>query len=243
MTDQELIAAIRQCRPADLSDGMDALGLVNAGSMSSDMRPVVPGIRMAGFAYTVKYVPADKPAKVCSTLEEYEAELSRWCKDLYSFYDPLAYGKGKDKVIVVDMGGIPAGLWGSDIGLKGINDGFAGVVIDGGCRDSYECNLEKVKVWCTKRTFNHVYGRLKSAGVNIPVQCAGITVNPGDIVCGDDDGVLVIPRNQAEKVVKFALEILRKDQISRADGYKEIGLKPDKTLGDFRKIKGRKRKR
>jgi regulator of RNase E activity RraA len=233
MNDHDLLAAIRLCRPADLSDGMDAIGLVNAGSMSTDMRPVVPGSRMAGFAYTVKLAPVDRPAKACTTFDEYAAELDRACKDLYSFYAPLAYGKGTDKVVVVDMGGYPGGLWGSDIGLKGMHDGLAGVVIDGGCRDSYECGIEKVKVWCSRRTFHHVYGRLRCAGVNLPVKCAGAAVAPGDIVCGDDDGVIVLPRSRAEDVLRFALPILEKDQKSRADGYRELGLAPDETLGRY----------
>lgn len=233
MTDQELIAAIRQCRLADLSDGMDALGLVDQGSMSPEMRPVVPGMRMAGFAYTVKFVRTERKAPPCSSFDEYLAELNAWCKDLYSFYEGLASGKGADKVVVVDMGGYPGGLWGSDIGLSAKKDGLAGAVIDGGCRDSYECALEQVKVWCTRRTFNHVYGRLELAGVNIPITCAGVQVNPGDIVCGDDDGVLVIPRDRAEEVLSFAQQILRLDQKSRAEKYRQLGLKPDGTLGDF----------
>jgi regulator of RNase E activity RraA len=231
MEANEILEKIRLCRVADLSDGMDAIGLVDAGSMSPEMRPVVPGMAMAGFAYTVKLVPAQKKAKACLTYEEYSRELDEWCKDTYSFYGPLAYGKGKDRVIVVDMGGYPGGLWGSEIGMKGMIDGFAGVVIDGGCRDSFECGLEKVKVWCTKQTHRHVYGRLVTGGINVAVQCAGVTVNPGDIVSADDDGVLVIPANRAEEVLKFAIPILKKDQKDRSKGYEKLGLKPDATLG------------
>jgi len=55
--DVELLNRIRQCRPADLPDAMDAVGLVDTGSMSPEMRLIRPGIKFAGFAYTVKYVP------------------------------------------------------------------------------------------------------------------------------------------------------------------------------------------
>lgn len=116
MIGQGLIQRIRACRLADLSDAMDAIGLVNTGTMSSRMRPLRPGIRMAGFAYTVKLVPSQKAVKVCSTYEEYQKELGEWCKGTYSFFQGLVDGKGKDKV----------------------------VVIDSGCRDSYECNLGKL---------------------------------------------------------------------------------------------------
>ncbi len=233
MTDQELLAGIRECRPADLADAMDALGLVNTGTMSSAMRPLRPGIRMAGFAYTVKLVPAQEDVRVCDTIEEYWQDLGRWCEETYAFTAGLTEGKGKDKVVVVDMDGYPGGLWGSDIGMSSLKWGVAGVVLDGACRDSYECNLERLKVWCTTRTFNHVYGRLRSAGIEVPIQCAGVAVRPGDVVCGDDDGVLVIPRERADKVLAFARAIHQSDQKSRAKHYKDLGFAPDESLGEF----------
>ena len=57
MTNEELIKLVRKCRPADLCDGLDAIGLVNNGTMSSEMRPIRPGIEFAGFAITVKLLP------------------------------------------------------------------------------------------------------------------------------------------------------------------------------------------
>ena len=229
MNDGELIERIRKCRPADLGDGMDAIGLVNVGTMSPEMRPIRPGIRFAGFAYTVKLVPAQRQVKACRTVEEYNAELGKWCADTYSFTSGLA--DARDKVCVVDMGGHPGGLWGSDIGMGMMKNGISGVVLDGTCRDSYECNIEKVNAFCTKRSFNHVYGRLVTGGVNVPVECAGVTVKPGDVVCADDDGVLVIPRERAEEVLVFAEAILKADQKARAAKYRELGLTPDETLG------------
>jgi len=234
MTDQDVLENVRGLRLADLSDGMDAVGLVGTGTMSSAMRPLRPGIKMAGIAYTVKLVPTQADVRVCTTLDKYMLDLGKWCNDAYAFVGGLTDGRGKDKVVVIDMDGYPGGIWGSEIGLNSVKWGVAGTVIDGACRDSYECNLEQLKVWCTTRTFNHVYGRLVNGDVNVAVECAGVTVNPGDIVCGDDDGVLVIPRDRAEIVVDFARAILEVDQNSRARLYKEVGLTPDDTLGKFR---------
>jgi 4-hydroxy-4-methyl-2-oxoglutarate aldolase len=230
MNNRELIEKIRMCRLADLADGMDAIGLVNTGTMSSEMRPLRPGISFAGFAYTVKLLPTQKEVKVCRTVEEYQAELGKWCSDTYSFMKGITPETGGDMVVVIDMGGYPGGIWGSENGMDTMRKGIAGAVIDGACRDSYECNLEKVNVFCTKRTFNHVYGRIVSGGVNVPVQCAGVTVNPGDVVCADDDGVLVIPRDKAEEVLKFALAVLKDDMKTRYDHYKALGFAPDETL-------------
>jgi len=233
MTDQELLKNVRGLRLADLSDGMDAIGLVGTGTMSSAMRPIRPDIKMAGIAYTVKLVPTQADVRVCASIEEYMQDLGKWCDDSYAFVGGLMDGNGKDKVVVIDMDGYPGGIWGSEIGLNSVKWGVAGTVIDGACRDTYECNLEKLNVWCTTRTFNHVYGRLANGGVNVPIECVGVAVNAGDIVCGDDDGVLVIPRDRAETVVEFAQAILEADQRSRARLYKDVGLTPDDTLGKF----------
>jgi 4-hydroxy-4-methyl-2-oxoglutarate aldolase len=233
MTDKEILERVRNRRLADLGDGMDALGLIDSGSMSPDMRPIRPGIRFVGFAYTVKLVPANKDVKTCSSVKEYMAELDRWCSDTYTFVAGLQNGKAKDRVCVVDMGGYPGGLWGSEIGMSMMKEGLEGVVLDGGCRDSAECNIEGVKAFSTRRTFNHVYGRLMNGGVEIPISCAGVTVRSGDVVCADDDGVLVIPRERILDVLEYADFIHEDDQAKRAKHYKDLGYKPDETLGKF----------
>lgn len=230
MNDKELISLIRKCRLADLGDGMDALGLVNRGTMNDNMRPLRPGISFAGFAYTVKLVPAQKEVKVCADVDEYYKELNKWCSDTYTFNGGLTKETCEDAVVVFDMGGYPGGVWGSEIGAATMFKGVSGVVLDGGCRDSEECNMENLKVFCTRRTFNHVYGRLVNGGVNIPIECAGVTVNPHDIICADDDGVLVIPYNRAEEVLKFAIKIMEDDQVKRTKHYKDLGLAPDASL-------------
>ena len=78
-----------------------------------------------------------------------------------------------------------------------------------------------------------MYGRVVNGGVNVPVECAGVTVRPGDVVCGDDDGVLVIPRERAEEVLEFAAAVLKGDQRDRAGLYKALDYDPDETLGEF----------
>lgn len=230
MTDQQLIEAIRKCRLADLSDGMDALGLVNLGSMSPEMRPIRPGIAFAGFAWTVKLIPAQRTFQPFQSVEEYKKANGEWCRDTYRFAGMLKQEDMTDKVLVIDMGGYPGGVLGSENTMDFKRHGVVGFVVDGGCRDSYECNLQGANVFCTKRTFHHVTGRMVHGGVNIPVQCAGVTVNPGDIVCADDDGVLVIPRDKAEEVLKFAVAILEDDQVARTEHYKALGMTPDETL-------------
>lgn len=230
MTNDELIRELRKCRNADLGDGMDALGLVNVGTMNQDMRPLRPGIEFKGFAYTVKLLPKYDGVKVCKTLDDWRRELGRGCNDIYRFANGITPETAKDMVVVIDMDGIAGGVWGSEIGLRMKTMGISGAVIDGGCRDSYETNLEDCEVFCTKRTFNHAYGRVTFGGTGMPVSCAGVTVCAGDIVCADDDGVLVIPRDRAEEVLMFARMQLEDDEVTRAKNYKNAGLEGDETL-------------
>jgi regulator of RNase E activity RraA len=235
LSEEELIERVRLCRPADLCDALDAMGVINRGTMSHTMRPIRPGITFAGFAYTVKFVPTNQPVKKCSSPDDYFEELNNWSQRVYGYEEGMQNGGAKDKVVVMDMSGQSAGVWGSMNGIGWThNEGMAGIVIDGSIRDTYESNLEGIKAFCTRRTFNHPYGRIELGDVNIPIQCDGILVNPGDIIAADDDGVLVIPKEHIAKVLYLAEIILDKDQAARAGAYKKAGLKPDETLGKYK---------
>ena len=174
MTNQELIKELRRYRCADLSDAMDALGLVDKGTMDERMRPLRPGIEFKGFAHTVKLLPKQERVKVCNTVEEWREELGRGCNDIYSFVDTVTQENAQDMVLVIDMDGIRGGVWGSEISMTMMERGVEGFVIDGGCRDSFETNLEKAPVFCTRRTYTHAYGRVQRGSVGVPVNCAGL---------------------------------------------------------------------
>jgi len=230
MTNNELIKEIRKYRCADLSDGMDALGLVDKGTMNEKMRPLRPGIEFHGFAHTVKLLPKQEPVKNCKTIDEWREELGKGCNDIYNFVDTVTEENAKDMVLVIDMDGVRGGVWGSEIAMNMMIRGIEGTVVDGGCRDSHETNLEQAPVFCTKRTFTHAYGRVERGTVGESINCAGVTVNPGDIICADDDGVLVIPRDRAEEVIMFAKMQLEDDIETRSAHYGKLGFEVDESL-------------
>jgi 4-hydroxy-4-methyl-2-oxoglutarate aldolase len=230
MQKTELIKELRKYRCADLSDAMDALGLVNVGSMNPNMRPLRSGIEFKGFAHTVKLLPKQTPVKACKSVAEYKQELTKECERIYTFVNDVTTETAKDMVVVIDMGGTVGGVWGSEIAMNMMIRGIEGAVIDGGCRDSYETNLENANVFCTQRTFNHAYGRVSDCVRNVSIECAGVTVKPGDIICADDDGVLVIPFEVAEEVIKFAQLQLEEDIATRSAHYEKLGFEPDATL-------------
>ena len=230
MSDEELLAEIKKYRLADLSDGMDAIGLVDKGTMNEAMRPLRPGIEFYGFAYPIKVWPKRDKVVACTTVEQWREELGRGCHDIYNWIDDINQDNAKDKVIVIDMDGVRGGIWGSEISMNVAIRGMVGAVIDGGCRDSYETNNQGSPVFATKRTFAHAYGRVERGEYAERVNCAGVSVNAGDIICADDDGVLVIPRERAQEVLTFARMQLEDDLKVRAAHYDKLGIEADQTL-------------
>ena len=230
MTNEEIIKEIRKFRLADLSDGMDALGLVDKGTMDEKMRPLRPGIEFYGFAYPIKVWPKREAVKPCSSIEQWREELGKGCHDIYNWIDDITPEIAKDKVIVIDMDGVRGGIWGSEISMNVAIRGMVGAVIDGGCRDSYETNNQGSPVFSTRRTFTHAYGRVEKGAYAETINCAGVTVNAGDIICADDDGVLVIPRERAEEVLMFARMQLEDDIEVRSSHYDKLGIENDATL-------------
>lgn len=89
--------------------------------------------------------------------------------------------------------------------------GLAGVVIDGSCRDAEDIKELGFPVFA--RAFNPS-GTVKEtlAKLNVPVRCGGIEVHPGDIIFGDCDGVVVVPREQEDTVFEKAVQKYEREQ-------------------------------
>jgi regulator of RNase E activity RraA len=135
-----------------------------------------------------------------------------------------------DEVLVIDAKGTAAGILGSSNTLQGRARGTVGFVIDGTCRDSYECAVQQTPVFCTVRSPAHPMGRIRAVSDNRPIACAGVAVDPGDLVVADDDGVVVVPQDIAEEVTDRARRIQEVDRPSRRDGYRKLGLPFDETV-------------
>jgi 4-hydroxy-4-methyl-2-oxoglutarate aldolase len=98
------------------------------------------------------------------------------------------------------------------------------VVLDFGCRDAHEITAMRFPVWSRSISAK---GTVKATigSVNVLVVCAGVQVNPGDVVVADDDGVVIVRRSDAETVVKAGEEREKKEAASRARLEKgELGL-------------------
>ncbi|UCG39469.1 MAG: RraA family protein, partial [bacterium] len=116
-------------------------------------------------------------------------------------------------VIVIDIGGeANVAVWGGLMAAGGAANKLAGAVLDGGVRDVMEIRRDYgFQIFARSISPGTTLGRFKTVSANEPVVCGGITVNPGDLIVADIDGVLVVPRKHAEAVLEMAREIDRRE--------------------------------
>ncbi|MBN1973588.1 MAG: RraA family protein [Sedimentisphaerales bacterium] len=177
---------------ASVSDAVDQV-VGQRGFMNYDMRPIV-GKGFVGRARTAVFRPADKlPQGTELTL-----------KDGTEMIDNAQ--EGEVGIIIVEDGLNIAGIGGlMSTAAKSRN--LAGMVIDGGVRDIEEIKRLGLPVFGRSITPATAVNRYASIGKDITVQCAGVTVNPGDIIVAGTDGIVCVPKEKAEEVLKKAQEI------------------------------------
>lgn len=229
----ELLKLYETLRVADVSDGMDMVGLPNTGLVDPAIHPdwvdredlshVIRGI-----AVTARYVPTQRPDR-----PKPDEDFAAWEGHFYSTYSTEAFTKAiqKGSVVVIDD------VEDKDIGSIGSNNilgwyklGAVGVVTDAGSRDTDEVAIEKVPLYLRKKGRGIRPGRNELESVNRPVVIGGVLVCPGDVVVADGDGVVVVPRKVAKQVAEYALAILEKDKAGRLNLYKSLGLPLDQTV-------------
>jgi regulator of RNase E activity RraA len=159
-------------------------------------------------------------------------EYSEWVGWYYSEVCPYPWmGEIEEgDFIVIDAGGVDAGLMGSENTLGGIRRGARGYVTEGGVRDTDEVILQEVPFWSSRISQAMVQARLQFEAKDIAVEVGGVTVNPGDVVVADGDGVIVVPRQAALAVAEQATDVLRRDMAARRKHYDALGREPDDTV-------------
>ena len=133
-------------------------------------------------------------------------------------------------MLVIDAKRTRAGVLGSHNTLSGRVKGVVGYVIDGTCRDSYECIIQRTPVFCMVRSPAHPAWRIGPVPDNPPIVCAGAAVRPGDLIVADDDVVMVVPQEIAVEVARRAKLVQDKDRPGRRAIYEKLGLPLDETV-------------
>ena len=224
--DRELLKRLSEVRTADVIDALDRYNAHDSTIMSEEIRPLFNDVKMVGVALTIRLVKAREPIPSMSP-EEYDHYASEWYRDRNNAELFLRLAE-PGHVLVADAGGYTrVGFWGSYIALIARDRGIAGLVIDGGCRDVAEIRRERFPVFCRGVGRTETVGRLilRPEDVNVPVTVGNVPVEPGDFVMGDDDGVVVVPRELAEAVSERALRQFQEDRANQKPYLEKFGIR------------------
>lgn len=181
---KEVIDKFREISTTIISDAMN-----RTNAMKASIKPLIENVHIAGSAVTVR----------CPV------------RDNIMTHQALYLAQPGD-VLVIDAGGYTnTSVWGGIQTWVAKKLGIKGVVIDGSVRDIQDIRRLKYPVFCSGVV---PAGSHKGFGgsINIPIQCGGVSVSPGDIIVGDDNGVVVVPRLSAEEVLENAVKQLKMEK-------------------------------
>jgi regulator of RNase E activity RraA len=185
-----LIEGLRNVEVASVADAMEQLYGQRA-YMSHEMRPLSPA-KIAGPAVTVLLKKGEHKEGAPASQGMLDAIDSAPAGSIY--------------VMVLEDGGDYAGIGGlMATAMKA--RGLAGAVVDGSVRDTPQIRKLQFPVFSRGVVPSTTINHYRFAGVNVPVTCAGVTVNAGDIVVADEDGVAVVPKARAADVLKKAQDL------------------------------------
>src|SRR5262245_28875965 len=177
-----------------ISDALDRLGI--AGQCLG-IKPLDPRFRLTGRAFTLLYGPAGAPAGTVG-----------------DFIDDVPEGS----VIVIDNGGREnATVWGDILTMVSHRRNIAGTVIDGACRDTNLAREIGYPIFSRSYSMRTGKDRVQLESTNGPINVGDARILPGDLLRGDGDGVLAIPRARENEVLTIAEEIdITEEKIRRA---------------------------
>jgi regulator of RNase E activity RraA len=204
---QKILAMFQDLRVADVSDGMDVVGLADVGIVNPEIRALWRDTenyshRIIGIAVTTRYVPTNRREPKMDN-----QSISRWYSQITTeaFQQVLFPGA----VLVIDAmeDGESRSIGSSNI-MAWKKRGMVGLVTSGGLADSDEIITQKVPSYYRRLARGIRPGRNELESVNRPVTIGGVLVRPGDVVVADGDGVVVVPRERAAEVAAASRQFL-----------------------------------
>lgn len=215
--DPDILEKLKKFDTPSLSDAMDRLGIPCA---FLGIHPVVPGTKMCGQAYTVHYVPCGQKSDTVG-----------------DFIDDVEPGE----VVVIDNSGrLDCTVWGDIMSLYASKKGIGGTLIDGVCRDIETIRELNYPIF-TKSTYMRTgKDRVYVDHLNEPVNICSLQVLPGDVIFGDDSGVVVIPLTRVNEVIQIATEIEEKEEKIRMAVLAGSTLKEARATNGYHSLQTRR---
>ncbi|MDO8735393.1 MAG: 3-hexulose-6-phosphate synthase [Elusimicrobiota bacterium] len=187
VSEKNIREILEKVSTANISDAL------HRGLPLKDIYSITPNVKMIGPAVTVRTYPGD------------------WAKPVQA----IDIAKEGD-VVVIDAGGVPPAVWGELATNSAVNKKVSGVVIFGGIRDINDIKKLKFPAFATLVTPQA--GEPKGFGeINVPIVISGIRIQPGDWLVGDDDGVIVIPKEVAVEFTNRAMNVLETENRLRKE--------------------------
>jgi len=187
-----------------------------AGVMRSYLRPLSKETRFVGPALTVRLEPGNQ----------------------VDCLDALSVAQSGDVIVVDAAGETETSIWGGLMSGLCKMKGVIGAVVDGSIRDTDETRDLGFQIFSKaivpRSTHSPYSGRMEPIEINVQIQCAGVIVRPGDLVLGDEIGVVVIPLEESARVLVLAREQAEKEEKTRAK-IRE-GKTVEQLLADFGRL-------
>lgn len=217
MSVDEMIEQLRQFPTGFVTDAFSRLDLAG---WSEKVYPISRTARkLVGRAVTIQYQPkrgdGDK---------------------LPSHYQVIAQIAQPGDVLVIAAGGTPCWLMGENQTHWAMNHRLAGVLVDGCVRDADEIAELAMPVFARGAGTRPYSTELEMAAINVPVEFAGMQVHPGDIVCGDGDGLVTIPAERLAEVMCQVLDIAELEKDMEAAIQRCVSLEELQVLNKKKKI-------
>lgn len=176
---------------ASVASVHECLGIQTSSLMDSSIKPVLVGTKVTGPAVTVDCYPGDN----------------------LTLHIAISLCEPGD-VLVVNGRGAKVALWGALMSAQAAHRKIGGVVIDGAVRDSEEIRRTRFACFASAITAQGAVKRTLGS-INTTISVGGVVVTPGDLVIGDDDGVVVVPINRVRTMRRLVIERERKEAATR----------------------------